>query len=266
MTQWTSAEIDKIVVALAKAQSVMTAPVNDKTGQARGGKYQYASLASVRDALIPGLTAQEIAVVQSIGVMDDTNAVILRTSLVHASGQWLASEVPLYRLTATGGDPSAFYVAPQAMGSAITYARRYALLALCCQVGEDADDDGERASEEARKEAARKPQPPSKNVMRDTAATPLTSQSTAAGPPEVSQGLGGAPPRTRQVTEAILKTAAEKGMKALLDVYENVLTVPESKIFKAHIERVLMPIAQQVDADRRADEANIDEAEREDVT
>lgn len=251
MTVWTSAgETNLVVSALIKAQGQMTAPVKDVTGQSRGGKYQYASLAAVREALLPALTANDLAIVQAPGILDDTNVFILHTMIIHSSGQWIASDYPICRLSGVE-DGNPFYAPSQALGSALTYARRYAWLALCGQVPED--DDGDAATQAAFN-PARRPQAPPPSPMK-TAATPPTSQSAAAGPSEVSQGLGGAPPRTRQVTEAILKTAADKGTRALLEVYENVLTVPEAKLFKAHIERVLMPIAQQVDEDRRADEA-----------
>jgi hypothetical protein len=58
---------------------------------------------------------------------------ILRTMLLHTSGQYIVSEYPL---PMTGR--------PQEMGSAQTYARRYSLAALVCNAS-DEDDDGNAA-------------------------------------------------------------------------------------------------------------------------
>jgi hypothetical protein len=63
---------------------------------------------------------------------------VLRTLLVHSSGEWLGTDWPVgayARLT------------PQQLGSALTYARRYSLFPLVGIAGQDEDDDGERASE-----------------------------------------------------------------------------------------------------------------------
>ena len=61
---------------------------------------------------------------------------LLETVLLHESGEWISSEMKLYM---TKNDP-------QAQGSAITYARRYALMAIIGMVAEGEDDDAEVAS------------------------------------------------------------------------------------------------------------------------
>src|SRR5262249_43207552 len=53
----------------------------------------------------------------------------LHTVLVHSSGEWMASEWPVCPVSDAGS--------PQRMGSALTYARRYALFALVGIAGED---------------------------------------------------------------------------------------------------------------------------------
>jgi hypothetical protein len=65
--------------------------------------------------------------------------------LVHASGQWVAGEQPI------AGD----WANPQKIGSAITYARRYGLAAIC-GIAQD-DDDANGASAPAKQR--RHPQP-----------------------------------------------------------------------------------------------------------
>ena len=59
--------------------------------------------------------------------------IILNTRIVHKSGQWMESDYPVGGLGR-----------PQEMGSAMTYARRYALFGLVGVAGED-DDDGNAA-------------------------------------------------------------------------------------------------------------------------
>ena len=69
---------------------------------------------------------------QSTTLVNGVTALV--TTLHHTSGQWIRGYYPV---TAVKADP-------QAMGSAITYARRYALSAIVGVVSED-DDDGESA-------------------------------------------------------------------------------------------------------------------------
>jgi hypothetical protein len=124
----TSESVNEIAAALAKAQSAMkNAPLNKVNPHF---KSKFADLASVRDAVIPALTANGIAVVQTLDATiggDSQHFVVTR--LMHASGQWVESLCPI----PNGGDM-------QKMGSAITYARRYSLSAIC-GIAADEDDD-----------------------------------------------------------------------------------------------------------------------------
>lgn len=93
---------------------------------------QYADLATVIEALVPGLLANGVLMTQPVVRMDDGN-LVLRTILTHAaSGEAMASEVPLPTPTDW-----------QKWGSALTYARRYTLLSLAGVAPED--DDGNHA-------------------------------------------------------------------------------------------------------------------------
>ena len=121
----TSEQIGDLAAALAKAQAGMKNAVLNKVNPHYRSKY--ADLAGIRDAVIPALTAQGIAVVQAI----DYDAVLTR--LVHASGQWIESAC---RIPASQD--------MQKMGSAITYARRYSLSAICA-IAADEDDDANAA-------------------------------------------------------------------------------------------------------------------------
>jgi hypothetical protein len=147
-----SEAINELAAALAKAQGSFTAIKKDKTARVRmksGGEYQYsyADLASVLEAVRKPLADNGLACVQAINLTD--NGLILQTRILHSSGQWIGSTYPL----PAGG-------AAQEMGSAQTYARRYALCALVGIVAED-DDDGAGAEEtKPRQNKPHDPSPP----------------------------------------------------------------------------------------------------------
>jgi hypothetical protein len=124
-----STTIAAIAAALAKAQSAMRHAVKDSINP--HFKNRYADLAGVWDACREPLAAAGLSVVQLPSTSD--GIVTVRTVLMHASGEWIASDlsVPAAKLDAQG------------IGSAITYARRYALAAIV-GVAQD-DDDGEGA-------------------------------------------------------------------------------------------------------------------------
>ena len=140
-----SENIGELAKALAEAQGKFTfalkdnaAPTFNKSGQ-KTGERTYANLQSVIDAIKPHLAAHGLAVVQA--PMPNPNGISLRTTLMHSSGQWIAGQIDL-PIDRMGGI--------QGMGSALTYARRYALSALV-GIAADEDDDGE-ASMKAAKE------------------------------------------------------------------------------------------------------------------
>ena len=126
-----SEQIGELAAALAKAQAVMQGATKDATNP--HFKSKYADLASIWDACRKPLSDNGLAVVQS-PVDAEAGSVGLTTTLLHSSGQWISATVsaPLQQNTA------------QAVGSAITYLRRYALAAMV-GVAPD-DDDGNAAS------------------------------------------------------------------------------------------------------------------------
>jgi hypothetical protein len=129
----TSEQTNEIAGALVKAQASMKNAALNKVNP--HFKSKYADLAGIRDTVIPALTANGIALVQTLDMgMGGTAAVMTR--LLHVSGQWIESLCPI---------PPAPDM--QKMGSAITYARRYSLSAIC-GIAADEDDDGNQAAEQ----------------------------------------------------------------------------------------------------------------------
>lgn len=103
-------------------------------------KSKYADLATVCDAVIPALNKHGIAVIQAPGM--NGPRVTVETILAHKNGAMMRT---ILELTPTKADP-------QGVGSAITYARRYALQSVAGVAPED--DDGNAASQPVKKNAA----------------------------------------------------------------------------------------------------------------
>jgi hypothetical protein len=131
-----SESIGAIAAALAKAQAELTNPEKSLTASIRSSFppegdriFRYASLASGLDIVRKCLGQHEIATVQTTAIDQDVGQIRLITLLAHASGEWISSDWPVCPISETA--------APQKMGAALTYARRYALFALVGIAGED---------------------------------------------------------------------------------------------------------------------------------
>lgn len=129
-----SQEINELATALAKAQASVRNPSKDKHNP--HFKSKYADLAAGLECILPALSEHGLSVVQIPDVKPDM--LILRTRLMHASGQWIEGDWLVARLN--GGQLN-----PQMMGSALTYARRQSLFAMVGIAGAD-DDDGNEAA------------------------------------------------------------------------------------------------------------------------
>jgi hypothetical protein len=124
-----------IATALVKAQKEFGPAL--KTSSNPYFTSKYADLATVVEAVIDGLNNNGIALVQKCHESD--TGVNVETLLLHESGESLSCGV--LHVPASKQDP-------QGYGSALTYARRYSLMAACGIAPED--DDGNAASRTAR--------------------------------------------------------------------------------------------------------------------
>jgi hypothetical protein len=144
-----SEKIGELAAALAKAQGEIAAPKKGRTATIKSDKgsygYSYADLADVIESYRPALAKHGLALTQAMRLQE--GHIVLNTKLLHSSDQWIDSDYPI-----------ASYNRPQEQGSAITYARRYAVTALLGIAAED-DDDGAAAQNAAPAKAAAKPQP-----------------------------------------------------------------------------------------------------------
>jgi len=125
----------KVAAAFVKAQREFGPALKSATNPAfqrngKGGKY--ADLSACVEAVIDALNNNNIALTQRTSICD--NGVIIETVFIHESGEVLNCgqlHVPAQKHDAHG------------YGSALTYARRYSLMAACGIAPED--DDGNAA-------------------------------------------------------------------------------------------------------------------------
>lgn len=124
-----SQEVNEIVKALCKAQGAMGNAVKNSTNP--HFKSKFADLFAVLDACKDELAENDLYLAQQVTTIDTKTMLV--TTIYHTSGQWIRSYLPLFLEKQTS----------QGQGSAITYARRYALTSLLGIA--QADDDGQAA-------------------------------------------------------------------------------------------------------------------------
>jgi len=126
--------------ALATAQGQMGRAYKTATNPAFRTKYS--DLASILEAVLPSYNAAGIAISQHPVL--DGDLVHCTTMLLHESGQWMRSVCTM----PVSGKKDA-----HAVGSAISYVRRYTLASICGVI--QADDDGNAATQQQQHEAPR---------------------------------------------------------------------------------------------------------------
>lgn len=127
--------MDKLAPALIKAKKAFGPVLKGKTNPAF--KSKYANLEACLDAVDDACLNAGIALYQETS--EDSTGVTVETVFLHESGQLL--RCGKLHVPASKQDP-------QGYGSALTYARRYSLLAACGIAAED--DDGNAAVQSQR--------------------------------------------------------------------------------------------------------------------
>lgn len=125
-----SGSIIKLTEALLKARSEMGIVRKDKYNDFF--RSHYADLASCIEVTREPLANNGLVLIQTIG--EHETGTLIETMLVHVSGEWIKGTalIPLVKRD------------PQALGSAVTYGRRYSLCSIL-NIAPDDDDDGEAA-------------------------------------------------------------------------------------------------------------------------
>lgn len=130
-----SEKFGEVLPALHKARSMFVKVKKDK--QNTHLKNKYATLDSVLDAITPALTDNDLMLMQDMIESEAPNRIKVETTVIHVSGQWVKfyAELPIVKND------------PQGVGSAFTYARRYAAAAAFGL--SQADDDAQIAVKSA---------------------------------------------------------------------------------------------------------------------
>lgn len=168
--------LTKLPAALAKFQAEHHAAGRD--GKGNYGTYTTlaGALAAVQHACAFGLSHT-----QTLQPISD-DLMVLRTTLMHESGEAVVSDLPLpIRQEGGRGNPM------QSLGSALTYARRYGLLAIYGIAGDDDDGEGAApAAPAAKPQTVKKPATPTQTAK--PAATKQSSPEPAAVEPPLASG------------------------------------------------------------------------------
>ena len=120
--EWKSKSIGKLATSLAKAQAELKGA--EKASDNKFFNSKYADLHKVIESSLPSLTKYGLSVVQGNRYCTLTNGFYVTTMLLHESGQWIKSEI---RMSTNPGKQSPNH----AIGTAVTYGRRYGLSAIC---------------------------------------------------------------------------------------------------------------------------------------
>lgn len=131
-----SESIKELALALSKAQGQLEHAKKDVKNEFF--KSKYADLASVMDAAKKPLSDNGLSVTQIVDYNEE--GMFLESTLMHSSGEWISGRYPIRPVKSD----------PQSVGSAITYARRYAFSALTGIAADD--DDGNAASNNVSKQ------------------------------------------------------------------------------------------------------------------
>lgn len=183
---------ESIAAALAAAQAEMGRALKESNNP--HFRIKYADLGNVMDACMPALNKHGIALIQP--TCEDENGRYVETVLMHTSGQELRCRVPLI---VSKNDM-------QGYGSAVTYARRYGLMAMAGIAPED-DDGNAAAKAPPKQEDNRKPAPVRQDAL-DAAKQSLQNAGTLDQLRAIFEGL---PPAVRGHGDVIAAKDARKG-------------------------------------------------------
>lgn len=129
----TSAETKDLFTAIIAVSSKLVNP--QKSASNPHFKSGFAPLDEITKDVRPILAANGLAVIQD--AKGGNGNITVSTMIIHSSGQWVETDGLTLKLSKDD---------PQGGCAAVTYARRYALLAALNIVGTDEDDDGNTAS------------------------------------------------------------------------------------------------------------------------
>lgn len=185
-----SESIQKLTEAMVKAQAAMRTALKKSDNPYFRSKY--ADLAEIWEVARGPLNQNGLCLLQPVS-SQDAGSVTVTTVLAHVSGEFISEQFTVYPRpekpkdkngTPLQGAPE--FVSPQGMGSAVSYARRYALQGLLAIATDD--DDGEHA-EGRRNQPQPKPSapPPVQPCGQSADATARTAPAPPMPEPSLKQ-------------------------------------------------------------------------------
>lgn len=178
---------ENIAAALAAFQAELPRVGKDNTARVTSEKgqytYRYADLSEITPAVVPLLAKQGLAWTTRPTLWPD-GKFVLHYALTHTSGEAIEGTYPLPNPASSA----------QALGSAITYARRYALCAVTGVAPGDDDDDAAAAQRAA-------PAPPARS--RPGASAPAASGPQGQAQPQAGQAGALAAPASKAAAAAL---------------------------------------------------------------
>jgi ERF superfamily len=255
-----SKSIGTIAAALAKAQAELSNPEKSLTATIKSPfpresdrTFRYASLSSGLDIVRKVLGKHEIATVQTTAI-DEGGLIRLTTVLAHSSGEWVSSDWPVCPVSETA--------APQRMGAALTYARRYALFTLVGIAGEDdldAPDLGAAPKADADQSPAPDGRSPNGHAFAASSPAQLTGRRKAPAARPVKPVLAvaqSAALRTRLVAEIDALQSADKAASWAHRSLpaKNTLTAADAELVEAGFRTKLAALDDGELADRLREE------------
>jgi hypothetical protein len=201
--QRSSETIGALAGALAKAQielnnreKSLVATIQSPFPREADRTFRYASLSSGLDLVRRSLGRHEIATVQTTSIDEAAGLIRLTTTLAHTSGEWISSDWPVCPVSETA--------APQRMGAALTYARRYALFTLVGIAGEDDLDAPDLGGTAGPKVVKAEPQTVGSERPAVIHRSPLNGHAPTARPITTARRGATTPPTVAPVLDADL--------------------------------------------------------------
>lgn len=155
-----SETIAKLAEALATFQGEVKNPYNSTVNPFF--KSKYAPLGDVLALVRPILAKNGLSIIQESS--SENGNVIIKTTLLHKSGEWIESEPLALKLEKN---------TPQGVGSAMTYGKRYSVCAILGISSDDDDDgnehekDGKNKPKQQAKPTNNKPQPTKPTISKE---------------------------------------------------------------------------------------------------
>jgi len=195
-----TAELTKALCAFHQDVSTIHKEANAQYGK-------YADLATVLSTVLPALSKNGLAVVQTFQPGAEAGEQLLVTSLLHTSGERIDSHLPL--TVTKGRNPLHDW------GGATTYSRRYALLSILSLAAGIEDDDGDHAENT---------QPATASASKPAAAKAASAKKAPSSPnPDRLSAT-----EIQELVEAVLKVSEERRKQIVLAFQER-FSLPADK-------------------------------------